>query len=168
MAGLAFTWWKPASAAQMTRKFALFNKNASIVGVMAMSQIGKKMTKDKKMRATVDLEFMPDHVDTYEDAACYLLMEMHKQNHALSRIMASLCDTGPNPDDEVMEWFSKVSADKDNAEIFVQALGSNAPVKEKNYCCAFFLVQSSPDVQIKNFASHGALECFCVFCFFQF
>ena len=50
------------------------------------------MTKEKEMRATIDLEYMPDHVDTFEDAACYLLMEMHKQNHALSRIIASLCE----------------------------------------------------------------------------
>lgn len=100
--------WKPASAAPMTHKCKSCNKSASIVGVMAMSQIGKKMTKEKEMRATVDLDYMPDNVQTYEDAACYLLMEMHKQNHALSRILLSLCDTGTNHDDEAMEWLAQV------------------------------------------------------------
>ncbi len=108
VAGAVSTLLKPASAAQMTHKFALCNKNASIVGVMAMSQIGKKMTKDKKMRATVDFDSMPDGIESYEDAACYLLMELHKQNHAVSMIMQSLCDTGTNHDDETMEWFGQI------------------------------------------------------------
>jgi hypothetical protein len=128
VAGAGFTLLRPASAAQMTHKFALCNKNAKIVGVMAMSQIGKKMTKDKEMRATVDLDSMPDGIDNYEDAACFLLMELHKQNHALSRIMASLCDTGTNHDDEVMEWLSQVIIKQ---QYFYDLMKDWRPVDEK-------------------------------------